>query len=119
MAQTQDTSKGIPVCKSPVVFKIVTPAGSRLQEVWLRKKEEVFYFSCRQKPVMVRFDHGNYLLKEWTYPKSAEDLLYQLKHDDVIGRGWAAMELSKLEKSSQARISHRNRHEMSDKSSAT
>lgn len=28
--------------------------------------------------------------------------MFQLKHDDVIGRGWAAMELSKLEKSSRA-----------------
>lgn len=102
VAQTQDTSKGIPVFKTPVVFKIVTPAGSQLQEVWLRKKEEVFHFPCTQKPAMVRFDEGNYLLKEWTYPKSPEELLFQLKHDDVIGRGWAAMELSKLEKSSGA-----------------
>jgi len=41
----------------------------------------------------VRFDEGNYLLKEWTFKKSIDELLYQVKHDDVIGRMWAASEL--------------------------
>ncbi|MCP5048042.1 MAG: aminopeptidase, partial [bacterium] len=68
--------------------------------MWLRKREEVFHFSSPQKPSMVRFDYGNYLLKEWTYPKSPQELLFQLKNDDIIGRGWAAMELGKLETSS-------------------
>jgi len=44
---------------------------------------------------MVRFDEGNYILKEWTFDKNVDELLYQLKNDDVIGRGWAASELSK------------------------
>lgn len=43
---------------------------------------------------MVRFDEGNFLLKEWTFPKTSAELLYQLAHDDVIGRMWAASELS-------------------------
>jgi aminopeptidase N len=46
-------------------------------------------------PLMVRFDEGNFLLKEWTFEKSADELLYQLQNDDVIGRGWAARELYK------------------------
>ena len=45
------------------------------------------------KCLLVRFDEGNYLLKEWTFPKSVDELLYQLKNDDVIGRSWAASEL--------------------------
>jgi aminopeptidase N len=45
------------------------------------------------KPLMVRFDEGNFLLKEWTFEKSTDELLYQLVNDDVIGRMWAATEL--------------------------
>jgi aminopeptidase N len=47
---------------------------------------------------MVRFDEGNFLLKEWTFEKTAQELIYQLEHDDVIGRMWAASQLGKIEK---------------------
>jgi len=47
---------------------------------------------------MVRFDEGNFLLKEWTFKKTTPELIYQLKHDDVIGRMWAASELGKIKK---------------------
>jgi aminopeptidase N len=47
---------------------------------------------------MVRFDEGNFLLKEWTFKKTAPELIYQLKHDDVIGRMWAASKLGKIRK---------------------
>ncbi len=45
---------------------------------------------------MVRFDEGNYLLKEWTFEKKMDELLYQLKNDDLIGKIWAASELVKF-----------------------
>jgi len=48
--------------------------------------------------LMVRFDEGNFLLKERTFEKTAQELIYQLEHDDVIGRMWAASELGKAEK---------------------
>ena len=34
-------------------------------------------------------------MKEWTFDKTLEELLYQLKNDDVIGRMWAALEIIK------------------------
>ena len=34
-------------------------------------------------------------MKEWTFEKSTDELLYQLENDDVIGRSWAASELAK------------------------
>ncbi|MGB9906228.1 MAG: HEAT repeat domain-containing protein, partial [Candidatus Saccharicenans sp.] len=49
-----------------------------------------------RKPLLVRFDRGNYLLKEWTFPKSVEELLYQARHDDVIGRMWAVQKLGRF-----------------------
>jgi aminopeptidase N len=43
---------------------------------------------------MVRFDQGNHLLKELTFQKTTDELLYQATHDDVIGRMWAIGELA-------------------------
>ena len=42
---------------------------------------------------MVRFDEGDILLKEWSLDKPVSELLYQLEHDNVIGRLWAIGEL--------------------------
>lgn len=95
VVQTQDTSKGIPIYKIPVIIGIITPEERMSKKVWIKQKEQAFEFSVKEKPLMVRFDEGDYLLKEWTFDKSLDELLYQLKKDDVIGRSWAASELSK------------------------
>jgi aminopeptidase N len=44
---------------------------------------------------MVRFDQGNHLLKEVTFQKTTDELLYQATHDDVVGRMWAIGELAR------------------------
>ncbi|MFC2169947.1 M1 family metallopeptidase [Acidobacteriota bacterium] len=67
IVQTQDTSGRIPVFITPMLLGFVTPSSKRAERIWLGKKEEVFEFDCDQKPLMVRFDEGNYLLKEWTF----------------------------------------------------
>jgi aminopeptidase N len=91
--QVQDTSKGLPIYKFPVIIGIHTSEGKISQKVWIEKQKEVFTFAVDEKPSMVRFDEGNYLLKEWTFDKSVEELMYQLEKDDVIGRSWAASQL--------------------------
>jgi aminopeptidase N len=83
----------VPIYKIPVVIGIHTNEGKVSEKVWIEKQEEVFEFTAEKKPLMVRFDEGNYLLKEWTFDKIADELLYQLKNDDVIGRSWAASQL--------------------------
>ena len=93
IVQAQDTSKGIPIYTIPVVIGIVTPQQKTSEKIWITKKEEVFEFAAQEKPLLVRFDEGNFLLKEWSFEKDVEELLYQLEHDDVIGRMWAASEL--------------------------
>jgi aminopeptidase N len=92
--QTQDTSKAIPVYRTPVVIGIHTQHGKILERFWLENKEEILGIDLEEEPLLVRFDEGNYLLKEWTFRKSIDELLYQLKSDDVIGRMWAAGELA-------------------------
>jgi len=99
--QSQDTSLGIPIYKIPVIIGITTSSGKKSHKVWIKQQEETFEFSANEKPLMVRFDEGNYLLKEWTFNKDMDELLYQLKNDDVIGKMWAASELVKFENNSR------------------
>jgi len=99
VVQTQDTSRDIPIYTIPVIIGITTPKKKVSKKVWIKKKEEVFEFSVKERPLMVRFDKGNYLLKEWKFDKSLDELLYQLKNDDVIGRMWAASELEEFKDS--------------------
>ncbi|HTI38078.1 MAG TPA: M1 family aminopeptidase [Vicinamibacterales bacterium] len=92
--QVQPTSENVPVFQMPVVIGITTPSGTAHDRVWIRKADETFELPSPEKPLMIRFDEGNHLLKELTFRKSSEELLFQLRHDDVIGRLWAAEQLS-------------------------
>ncbi|MCJ7582962.1 MAG: M1 family metallopeptidase, partial [Candidatus Aminicenantes bacterium] len=96
ISQVQDTSLGIPIYTIPVNIGIVTSTGRTTEKIWLKNREETFEFQVDEQPLLVRFDEGNFLLKEWTFEKTIDELLYQLKHDDVIGRMWAAAELFKF-----------------------
>jgi aminopeptidase N len=75
---------------------IVGAAGRSTSRVWIREREEIFEFPSETRPLLVRFDPGNDLLKEVTFPKQRDELLYQLSHDDVIGRMSAAADLAQL-----------------------
>jgi aminopeptidase N len=93
VAQTQDTSQGVPVFTMPVLIRIETPDTVISQRIMLSRALDTYEFACDEKPLMVRFDEGNHLLKELTFEKSTDELLYQLKHDDVIGKMWSISEL--------------------------
>jgi len=95
VAQVQDRDHGVPIYRTPVQIGIVTGSGKRVETVWLENEQDVFVFESREEPLLVRFDEGNWLLKEWTYDKNVEELLYQARHDDVIGREWAVRELGR------------------------
>jgi aminopeptidase N len=98
VVQTQAETEWVPTFETPVLIGITTAAGRRVERAQIREREEVFEFDCEQQPLLVRFDEGNYLVKEWTFPKSDEELLFQLANDDVIGRMWAASELGGRER---------------------
>jgi aminopeptidase N len=94
VTQTQQSSDRVPVFQTPVVIGITTPSAKHSYRVWIRKQEEHFEFQCPEKPLLVRFDEGNHVLKEMTFPKGVGELEFQLQKDDVIGRMWAASQLS-------------------------
>src|SRR6185436_16595785 len=70
---------------------------NKIERVWLEpKSENVFTFNVASKPKLVNWDFESSLLKEMTFEKSTDDLLYQMANDkDVLGRRWAMSELEK------------------------
>ncbi len=92
--QVQDFTQGIPVFRVPVAIKVVMAQGEETHRVWIREREETFEFPAPARPLLVRFDEGNVLLKEVNFPMDREERLFQLKNDDVIGRMEAAAELA-------------------------
>jgi len=96
VTQAQDFARGVPVFRVPVNVKVVTAGGAVTHRVWIREREEAFEFPAGTKPLLVRFDAANELIKEVTFPKETAELLYQLKNDDVIGRMTAAGELASV-----------------------
>jgi len=93
VTQVQDFNRGIPVFRVPVTIAIVTPKGKTARAVWIREKEETFEFAAEARPLLVRFDEGNVLLKEVSFPKEVDEVLYQFRNDDVIGRMASAADL--------------------------
>ncbi|MGB7296849.1 MAG: M1 family aminopeptidase [Candidatus Aminicenantales bacterium] len=96
VAQVQDLSKGVPVFRAPVSIKLVSAGGTDIREIWVEKREETFELPLKDRPLLVRFDEDNVLIKEITFQRGRDELLYQLKNDDVIGRMEAAGALAAL-----------------------
>jgi aminopeptidase N len=90
VAQVQDLSRGTPVFRMPVSIKLVTPKRTEIRRIWVEKPKETFVLPLEEKPLLVRFDQDNVLIKEIRFPKGLDELLFQLRHDDVIGRMDAA-----------------------------
>jgi aminopeptidase N len=88
--QVQNLSQGVPVFRVPVAIGIRTAEGPVSQTVWISQQDETFEFNVPSKPLLVRFDEGNVLLKELRFGKPVEELVYQLANDDVVGRAGAA-----------------------------
>ena len=70
---------------------------NKVTRVWMEPKaENVFTFDAATKPKLVNFDYESTLLKEMTFEKTTDDLLYQMANDkDPLGRRWAMNELEK------------------------
>lgn len=96
VAQVQDFGRGIPLFRVPVTVAIDGAQGRTTKRLWIREREERFELPAETQPLLVRFDPENVLLKEVRFPKQRDELIYQLTHDDVIGRMEAAAGLAEL-----------------------
>ncbi len=85
--QMQTLSDSVPVFKTPVDLLIVTSKEKRHQVIEISKASEEFSFSFPEKPLMVRFDEGSWLLCTVEQARTKQELLYQLLNDeDPCGR---------------------------------
>ncbi|MFV0387542.1 MAG: M1 family aminopeptidase [Pyrinomonadaceae bacterium] len=99
--QTQklDTNNEYPQTELFSTFVDVEIDGN-VQRVWIKpQRENVFEFDSPTAPKLVNFDYQGTLLKELTFEKPTDELIYQAQNDkDVIGRDWAIDELLKKAK---------------------
>jgi aminopeptidase N len=95
--QTQKVDDLTPLFRMPLVLSITTPSGKAAHRVWVSEKKQSFTFPSADRPRLIRFDPGDWILKDLDFEKSREELLYQLERDDdVLGRLSAAEGLKKF-----------------------
>jgi len=99
-AQAVDTASSFPRARW---FRgwVEVEVDDRVERVWLAPREvNLLTFTAATEPRLVQFDVEGAWLKELTFRKPLEELLYQVAHDrDVLGRRWAMGELSALVRS--------------------
>ena len=89
--QTQKVDDLTPLFRMPVVIAVTQPSGRTEHKVWVSEAKQTFTFPANERPRMVRFDPGDWILKDIEFPKSREELIYQLQADpDMLGRRDAA-----------------------------
>ncbi len=97
VAQVQDFSKGVPVFRVPVSIKLVTPGKTDIRKIWIEKaRGDVRTSRVEEKPLLVRFDEDNVLIKEISFPKERDELLLSARarrRDRPDGRGRRASRL--------------------------
>jgi aminopeptidase N len=93
--QIQDFSRGIPVYRTPVAIGVADGRSRVSRTVWIEGKSQVFEFPCPSKPLDVIFDDGHHLLKELIFPKDFEELAFEIKNADAVGRMRAAVEIGR------------------------
>jgi aminopeptidase N len=111
--QIQEAEDGTPLFRFPVEVEIITMEAEEIIEterrinyrIMIEKAEQDFYFPCDSRPKLVIFDKHNRIIKLMRFPKSSQELAYQLAHDDdVMGRVRAARELSAFKGEDAVRV---------------
>ena len=84
--------------------KIEVEIDKKIETVWLEPtSENVFKFPLTQEPKLVNFDYQSTWLKELTFEKTFDELIYQaLNSSDILARQSAITQLAALTKSETA-----------------
>jgi len=89
--QLQAVDSITPLFRMPLEIEVRGPSGPTIYRVDVEDAEETFQFPVRERPMQVRFDPRDWILKELDFPRSREELLYQLRNDpEISGRIEAA-----------------------------
>src|SRR5258708_2240772 len=66
--------------RTPVDIEVTTLSGAVVHRVNVLAKDTVFAIPAVEKPILVIFDKGNWLIKEIKFEKTKDELVYQATH---------------------------------------
>ncbi len=97
--QVQEDSLGLvpQVFRMPVEVEIIGKNGSISEKIFLDARNDTFRFSFDSRPLNIRFDKDNYLLKEMDFLKSQNDWIFQLLNDKNVAARLNALDQLELE----------------------
>ncbi|HKI78551.1 MAG TPA: M1 family aminopeptidase [Ignavibacteriaceae bacterium] len=97
--QTQQELPAVHLFTVPVLVEVTAGKQAFQKKIWINKKDESFTFDCNENPQMVRFNKYLWTLCEVHFPKSFDEVVYQLQYDDdITGRIAAAKGLASVGK---------------------
>ncbi len=94
--QTQAQSNLVPLFRLPLDVEISCAEKTENFRILVSQQSQEFNFRLPSAPLMVLFDKGGHTLKTLDFPRSVEELVYQLDHGDTFGRIEAARGLGAL-----------------------
>ncbi|MDX6694247.1 MAG: aminopeptidase [Blastocatellia bacterium] len=88
VAQTQTSDAATPeVFRLPVDIELATASGPHTEHIEITQRAQSFTFQLDGRPLMIRFDKGEKILKKLDFPRSRAMLAYQSEHSaDRFGR---------------------------------
>jgi aminopeptidase N len=88
VAQTQTPDANTPaIFRLPVEIELATAQGNRTERIEITERHQKFTFKLDSKPLLIRFDKGERILKKLDFPQPTARLAYQLAHSsDAMGR---------------------------------
>jgi aminopeptidase N len=94
--QTQIPDATTPaIFRLPVEIELATAQGNRTERIEINERHQKFTFKLDSKPLLIRFDKGERILKKLDFPQPTARLAYQLAHSsDAMGRIEAAEALA-------------------------
>jgi aminopeptidase N len=92
--QIQPFVTGQDLFKIPMNVSITTANGTEQHTVWIEEAVENFVISCSAQPLLVSMDGEGVIVAEIIFEKSIDELIYQVKNDQLAGRFWALRQLT-------------------------
>jgi aminopeptidase N len=80
VVQTQKTDSLTGIFRTPADIEVTAGTEAVVHRVEITSRDTVFSFPAIEKPRLVLFDKGNWILKELKFEKSDDELTYQMAH---------------------------------------
>ena len=86
VSQVQPIVEGQDLFKLPVDIRVDTKDGIKNYKLRVEKANQEFFIKSDAVPLMVSFDGQGNLVAKVNFEKSVNELLYQIKHDELPGK---------------------------------